>query len=70
MHFSAFKTPGGYAMGEVRSALQKEIRRGNELEALFWLSEIDLAGYGAYAFPHASLDYLRGRRARMGRGVA
>jgi MgsA AAA+ ATPase C terminal len=48
MHFSAQKTPGGYVMGEVRSALQKSIRRGLEREALFWATEIDLAGYGKY----------------------
>jgi replication-associated recombination protein RarA len=48
MHFSQQRTPGGYVMGEVRSALQKDIRRGNEREALFWATEIDLAGYGAY----------------------
>lgn len=50
MHFSKLKTPGGFVMGEVRSALQKDIRRGNEREALFWASEIDLAGYGGYLF--------------------
>src|SRR4051794_25198672 len=41
-------TPGGYAKGEVASALQKEIRRGNEREALFWASELELAGNGEY----------------------
>ena len=50
MKFSQLRTPGGYVMGEVRSALQKDIRRGNEREALFWASEIDLAGYGSYLF--------------------
>jgi replication-associated recombination protein RarA len=48
MHFSQMRTPGGYVMGEVRSALQKTIRRGEEREALFWATEIDLAGYGGY----------------------
>jgi replication-associated recombination protein RarA len=43
-------TPGGYRADEVTSALQKEIRRGNEREALFWATELDLAGYGAYAW--------------------
>jgi replication-associated recombination protein RarA len=48
--FSELKTPGGYKCGEVASALQKAIRRGNEREALFWASELDLAGYGGYVF--------------------
>jgi replication-associated recombination protein RarA len=48
--FSELTTPGGYKCGEVASALQKEIRRGNEREALFWASELDLAGYGNYVF--------------------
>jgi len=43
-------TPGGYLCGEVASALQKAIRRGNEREALFWASELDLAGYGGYVW--------------------
>jgi replication-associated recombination protein RarA len=43
-------TPGGYLCGEVASALQKAIRRGHEREALFWASELDLAGYGAYVW--------------------
>jgi replication-associated recombination protein RarA len=43
-------TPGGYLCGEVASALQKAIRRGNEREALFWASELDLAGYGNYVW--------------------
>ena len=30
--------------------LQKAIRRGNEREALFWASELDLAGYGNYVW--------------------
>jgi replication-associated recombination protein RarA len=43
-------TSGGYPCGEVASALQKEIRRGNEREALFWASELDLAGYTNYVW--------------------
>jgi replication-associated recombination protein RarA len=43
-------TPGGYLIGEVSSALQKDIRRGNEEGAVFWATELDLAGYGNYAF--------------------
>jgi hypothetical protein len=48
--FSEQTTQGGYLCGEVASALQKEIRRGNEREALFWASELDLAGYGNYVW--------------------
>ena len=36
--------------GEVASALQKAIRRGNEREALYWASELDLAGFGGYVW--------------------
>ena len=50
MYFGEMKTPGGYRNSEVTSALQKSIRRGLEEEALFWGSELDLAGYGAYAW--------------------
>ncbi len=50
MTFSEVITPGGYKMGEVTSAMQKSIRRGIEDEALFWATEIDLAGYGEYVF--------------------
>lgn len=32
-------TPGGYPLDEVASALQKTIRRGEEVQALFWASE-------------------------------
>lgn len=48
--FAMMRTPGGYLNGEVASALQKAIRRGNEREALFWASELDLAGYGNYVW--------------------
>ena len=34
------KTKGGYLLGEVISALQKEIRRGNEEEAMYWALEL------------------------------
>ena len=44
------KTPGGYTNEEVRSAFQKEIRRGNEYEALFWATELELAGYAKYVW--------------------
>lgn len=48
--FSQLHTPGGYQNGEVASALQKAIRRGNEREALFWATELDLGGGGAYVW--------------------
>jgi len=46
--FSQLHTPGGYQNGEVASALQKEIRRGKEKEALFWATELELGGNGKY----------------------
>jgi replication-associated recombination protein RarA len=49
-HFSALKTPGGYLCGEVTSALQKSVRRGKEEDALFWATELELAGFGEYVF--------------------
>jgi len=33
-------TKNGYDLGQVRSALQKEIRRGNEMRAMFWAYEM------------------------------
>jgi len=50
MHFGQLKTPGGYLNSECTSALQKSIRRGLEEEALFWATELDLAGYGGYVW--------------------
>src|SRR5579871_5710624 len=50
MHFAQLKTLGGYFNSEVTSAMQKSIRRGLEEEALFWASELDLSGYGAYVW--------------------
>jgi replication-associated recombination protein RarA len=48
--FSAVLTVGGYSMDEVASSLQKCIRRSDLDGALFWASELDLSGYGEYAF--------------------
>ena len=48
--FSELKTPAGFKCGEVASALQKSIRRGNEREALYWAAELDEAGYGNYVW--------------------
>ena len=43
-------TPGGYRVDEVTSALQKEIRRGREREALHWATELAVAGYTNYCW--------------------
>jgi replication-associated recombination protein RarA len=50
MTFSELTSVGGYKLGEVASALQKSIRRGLELDALFWATELDLSGYGEYCW--------------------
>jgi replication-associated recombination protein RarA len=50
VRFADVQTPGGYLCGEVASALQKEIRRGHERNALYWATELDLAGYGGYVW--------------------
>lgn len=50
MTFAEIITPGGYKCAEVASALQKSIRRGREEDALFWATELDLAGFGEYVF--------------------
>ncbi len=38
----------GYDFGEVASALQKAVRRGNEADALYWAVELDISGYSEY----------------------
>lgn len=50
LHFAAIRTRGGFVMDEVTSALQKSIRRGQERQAIFWATELDLSGYGNYAW--------------------
>lgn len=40
----------GYDFGEVASALQKSIRRGEEEQALYWSAELDRSGYGRYVW--------------------
>lgn len=50
MTFAEMTTPGGYKCGEVASALQKCIRRGLEEDALFWATELDMAGFGEYVW--------------------
>ena len=50
VRFSELESPGGFKCGEVVSALQKAIRRGDERGALFWASELDLAGFANYVW--------------------
>jgi len=50
MTFAEMPTPGGYKCGEVASAMQKCIRRGDEDGALFWSTELDLAGFAEYVW--------------------
>lgn len=50
MTFAELHTPGGHLAGEVASAMQKCIRRGLADDALYWATELDLAGYGEYVF--------------------
>jgi replication-associated recombination protein RarA len=50
MQFGQLATQSGYLNSECTSAMQKCIRRGLEEEALFWATELDLAGYGAYVW--------------------
>jgi replication-associated recombination protein RarA len=49
-YFGSQTTHGGYRMDEVASALQKSVRRGEERQAIFWATELDLTGYGNYAW--------------------
>ena len=37
-------TQGGYSFGDVVSSLQKEVRRGNHRQALYWAYEIESCG--------------------------
>jgi replication-associated recombination protein RarA len=48
--FAERATVGGYLCGEVASALQKDIRRGNEREAVFWATELALSGFSNYCW--------------------
>jgi replication-associated recombination protein RarA len=43
-------TKRGYDLFEVASALQKAIRRSQPDEAAYWTAELDLSGYGEYAW--------------------
>src|SRR3989344_555012 len=44
------RTKCGYELDEVVSALQKEIRRGNELMATYWTFELNDSGFWRYCF--------------------
>ena len=48
--FAELPTVGGYLCGEVASALQKSLRRGEERDALFWATELELSGFGKYVW--------------------
>lgn len=50
MTFAELTSPGGHKLGEVASALQKCIRRGLADDALYWATELDLAGYTEYVW--------------------
>ena len=50
MTFAEMQTPGGHRCGEVASALQKCIRRGLGDDALYWATELDLAGFSEYVW--------------------
>lgn len=48
-------TKDGYDMMEVVSALQKDIRRGNEVEAGFWAFQLAISGYHKYLWRRLSI---------------
>lgn len=49
-HGFELKTRNGYKLDQVVSALQKEIRRGNELMAQYWAFEMNESGFWRYCF--------------------
>jgi replication-associated recombination protein RarA len=46
--YQKLSTAGGYPLDEVISALQKEIRRAQVAQAIFWAKELIRSGYSAY----------------------
>lgn len=44
------RTKNGYKLDEIVSALQKDIRRGNELMASYWAFELNDSGFWRYCF--------------------
>lgn len=50
MAFMQRKTIRGYVLGEVVSALQKAIRRGDEAQATWWAAELDQSGFATHCW--------------------
>jgi replication-associated recombination protein RarA len=48
--WSEQRTPNGHRADEASSAMQKALRRGEEREALYFASELELAGFGQYVW--------------------
>jgi len=48
MQMKEMRTKIGYVLGEVVSALQKSIRRGDEEGALYWSLELSESSFGQY----------------------
>lgn len=55
MTFAQLTTVGGYKCDQVASAMQKCIRRGLADDALFWATELDLSGFGAYVWKRLAI---------------
>lgn len=50
MTFGQLTSQGGFNLAELTSAFQKSIRRGEEENALYFGTELDISGYGEYAW--------------------
>jgi replication-associated recombination protein RarA len=48
--YSKAATKNGYRLDEISSALQKDIRRGNAEQAMFWACEMHTSGYKNYVW--------------------
>lgn len=48
-------TKNGYILSELASALQKDIRRSNERNALFWAYEMEISNFGAYLWKRLTI---------------
>ena len=48
--FGSLESARGYKLGEVTSALQKSIRRGQTDDALYWAAELDRSGFSKYCW--------------------
>ena len=51
----ALRTKHGFMLDETVSALQKSIRRGEEVDAMFWSLELDASGMANYAFKRLAI---------------